>query len=164
MSEKKAEDEDNNKKKSTQPFIPPIEIKPPNITLPPKIEPPVAEIRPNVKNIIDNLVPSLTRNELEYLIHRVKMVVQAGVKSPTPARQDVNSNILYREMTEGLKELEEVVTVGYPKFFTPPTEPKDNDTFGAIIDLVKPLFESPKVQDQFARILAALADKLEGKT
>lgn len=163
MSEKKTEDKDSNEKKQPTPSIPPIEIKPPNITLPPKIEPPVAEIRPNVKNIIDNLVPSLTRNELEYLIHRVKMFLQASVKSPMPARQIDSSNILYKEMTEGLKELEDVVTVGYPKFFMPPTEPNGNDTLDAILDLVKPLFESPKVQEQVARILGALADKLEGK-
>lgn len=163
MSEKKAEDKDNSEKKQSTPPIPPIKIKPPNITLPPKIEPPEPNIRPNVKNIIDSLVPSLTKNELEYLIQRIKMIIQADVKSPTPTKQNVDSNLLYREMTEGLKELEDVVTVGYPKFFMPSTEANNNDTLDAVLDLVKPLFQSQKVQDQIARILGALADKLEGK-
>ncbi|MEM1541004.1 MAG: hypothetical protein QXJ07_06485 [Candidatus Bathyarchaeia archaeon] len=161
MSEKKVEDKNNDSEK--KPTVPPIRIKPPTINVP-KIEPPKVNIRPEVQKTIDNLLPSLTQNEWEYLIQRIRMFLQTNVKSPMLfGKESAEPDLLYKEMTEGLRELEEVVTVGYPKF-TPLTEPKDNDTFGAIIDLVKPLFESPKVQDQFARILAALADKLEGKT
>lgn len=162
MSERKVEDKNDNSEK--KPVIPPIQIKPPSVTLP-KIEPPKINIRPEVQNIIDNLLPSLTQNEWEYLIQKIRVIMQTSVKSPMLGRKaETESDILYREMTEGLKELEEVVTVGYPKFFIPPQQEKENDILDSVLNLVKPLFESPKVQDQVARILGALADKLEGKT
>lgn len=161
MSEKKVEDKNNDSEK--KPTAPPIQIKPPTINVP-KIEPPKVNIRPEVQKTIDNLLPSLTQNEWEYLIQRIKMFLKTNVKSSMRfGKESAEPDLLYKEMTEGLRELEEVVTVGYPKFFASPTEPKDNDMLEAIIDLVKPLFESPKVQDQFARILGAIADKLDGK-
>lgn len=155
MTEEKKENKEEPFEKDLKP--PPIQIKPPSL---PNVKPPSANIRPNVQNLIDNLVPSLTNHELQYLIQRVQQVVQSGVKTKQ-TQTDVNP--IYKDMTEGLKELEEVVTVGYPKFFLPPSpEANNNDTLDAVLDLVKPLFESPKVQDQLARILGAIADKLEG--
>jgi len=156
-SEKKDKDEKDKDEKALYPPIPPVNIKFPS---PPKVTPPSVNIRPNVQNMIDNLIPSLTEHELQYLIQKVQQVVRSGVK-PSRAQNDVNP--LYKDMTEGLKELEEVVTVGFPKFFLSPSSETDNrDALDAVLNLLKPLFESPKVQDQLARILGAIADKLEG--
>jgi len=151
-----SENRENKNEETSNPQIPKISIKPPPL---PKVTPPSVNIRPNVQNMIDNLIPNLTEHELQYLIQKIQQVVRSGVK-PSRAQNDVNP--LYKDMTEGLKELEEVVTVGYPKFFIPPSPETDKDALDAVLNLLKPLFESPKVQDQVARILGAIADKLEG--
>jgi hypothetical protein len=149
-------DQNKDEEKESNPQIPKINIKPPPL---PKVTPPTVNIRPNVQNMIDNLIPNLTEHELQYLIQKIQQVVRSGVK-PSRTQNDVNP--LYKDMTEGLKELEEVVTVGYPKFFLSPSPETDNrDALDAVLDLLRPLFESPKVQDQLARILGAIADKLE---
>jgi hypothetical protein len=156
MEPEKDQNKNKDEEKESNPQIPKINIKPPPL---PKVTPPTVNIRPNVQNMIDNLIPSLTEHEIQYLIQKIQQVVRSGVK-PSRAQNDVNP--LYKDMTEGLKELEEVVTVGYPKFFLQPSPETDRDTLDAVLDLLRPLFESPKVQDQLARILGAIADKLEG--
>jgi hypothetical protein len=162
------EDNKEDKKKPVEGLeIPPISFEPPK---PPRI-------RREVQAIIDKLLPALTQDEFQYLISKAKENIKATIQHPPnplpmmePPQQTQQEpkpvDPLFGDMVEGLKELEEVVTFGYPKFhLSQEPEPSlSNDILGWIGDRLDKILENPKVGDQLARLLGALADKLEGKT
>ena len=134
----------------------------------PKIELPsvsVPNVRPQVKQGLDKLIPTLTNDELRYVVQLVSNVVQQRIaqRQPTepvdPVLQDVLDDIKLAEMyvTQGY-------TVEYPpKRLVPVVEENEtSDILGLILERLDPLFRSEKVQDGLAKLLTALANKLEG--
>jgi len=134
----------------------------------PKIELPtvsVSNVRPQVKQGLDKLIPTLTNDELRYVVQLVSSVVQQRIaqRQPTepvdPVLQDVLDDIKLAEMyvTQGY-------TVEYPpKRLVPVVEENEtSDILGLILERLDPLFRSEKVQDGLAKLLTALANKLEG--
>lgn len=157
-------DEEERKKRLEKLTPPPISLEAP--------EPP--KIRPKVQVMIDKLLPALTQEEFQYLIMRAKDIARASIgkpqqplniQPPQPTKRVVDP--LFGDMVDGLKELEEVVTFGYPKFYIPENQQAEpslsNDIINIIGDRVEKLMENPKVGDAVAHLLAALADKMEGK-
>jgi len=155
--------------KKAKDLMPPVKM--PKVPEPPKI-------RDNIKQIMDNMLPSLTRDELLYLTKKLRETALASLKTQQasqppnvveqsqPTKEPVPD--LFRQMTEGLEELEEVVTYGYPKFNVVPPNTQEKSGFGDdllqwIGDRLDKMLENPKVGDELARLLGALADKLEGK-
>jgi hypothetical protein len=136
----------------------------PNVELPPSSLP---NVRPQVKQGVDRLIPSLTNDELHYVVQLVSSVVQQRLAQRKPSEpvdpvlQDVLDDIKLAEMyvTQGY-------TVEYPPKRLVPVEESEGgagDILELIFERLDPLFKSDKVQDGLARLLNALAEKLEGK-
>lgn len=159
--------EERKSNKPLNPKLPPL----PNVKVP---APP--QIRPEVKQGLDTLFPSLTNDEIRYAWELLKQTTKQRVakvyeqQRANPQQQTQPIHPVLQPILDDIEKAEQYVTKGYtvqypPKALVPLGEQND---FGAldILDMIltrlDPLFKNPKVQDQIARLIGALADKVEG--
>ena len=136
----------------------------------PSVEIPPVQTQPNVrlqvKQGIEKLLPNLTNEELHYATQVIANIAQQRLAQKQPSEP---VDPILQGVLDDIALAEQYLTQGYnveypPKRVIPLGEqPSENDVFDLILERLDPLLKSDKVQDQLARILGALADKLEGK-
>jgi hypothetical protein len=156
----------------------------------PKVSPPKAEIRQEVKATIDcfadELIPTMTTHEIQYLLQKLgltptrpqgEQVVRErkaiALNLPLPTKQKVVQPVEpLRELDEALEMAEKRLTRGFiePQMIVPlqQTEPQ-NPILDMIVQrvdkLMDKLTEDPenarKISGSIARLLEALATKIE---
>lgn len=132
-------------------------------------------IRPEVKRFLDEIVPSLTEHERQYLIQKIgqrfiqhlnSQRMNPAIYPSRPSRLPVNPHL--REVVEDLKKVEEYVTMGFPppKAIVPLQKKRDNKELYAVLDYILNRLDNSKLSDQLcdfvADALGAIAEKIEG--
>jgi hypothetical protein len=147
----------------------------PELPPPPNVRPPeISEIRPQVKQALDTMVPRLNKQELNYLLHLIRMKIGTAHPNPTASNSSTRQEVIHpvkevQQALDDIKKAEEYFTSGYTVQYPPKAVvPLAEGNFGAmdILDLIlqrlDPVLRSPRVQDQVARLIGAVVDKLEG--
>jgi hypothetical protein len=149
------------------------------IELPEKLKPSetltkMPQVRPEIKQNLDNTIPTLTNVELAYawrLLKQTTISRVAQTKQTANQQQQEHIDPVLQPILDDIKKAEEYMTRGFtvqypPKSLVPLGQQNDLGLFD-IVDMalqrLDSLFKNPNVQNQVARLIGALADKLEGK-
>jgi len=132
--------------------------------------PPLPQIRPEVKEALDNMVPIMSKDEILYTMKSIKGRI---LEQPQSAGETEAPRVIDPVMQSVLDDIEKAeermtrgYTVGYPPRALVPVggdknEPDALDLIDMVLERLDPLLKSEKVQDQVARLIGAIADKIE---
>jgi len=161
-------EKEENKKNNYEPPMPdlPIELpeKPKNEVTP--------QIRPVIKQKLDTIIPVLTNVELAYAWRLIKQTTLSRVaQTQQPNQQVEHIDPVLQPVLDDIKMAEQYVTrnftVRYPPKKLVPISGNESSGFEDLLEMIfnriDPILRSPKVQNEVARLIGALADKLEGK-
>lgn len=159
--------EEKEKNKAPMPDLP--------FELPPKTKPPEPpKVRAEVKQGLDGTIPALTNAELAYAWRLLKQTLVGRVaEKANPEEPTQHVDPILQPVLDDIAKAEKYVTRNYTVTHPPRSIiPLERGEFGApeILDMVferlDPFLQSEKIQDSVARILGAIADKIEegGKT
>lgn len=149
----------------------------PKINVPPL---PATDVRPDVKEALDRILPQLSKAEIQYMLGKVREIYSSGVSVRRQATIPTTQNMgqlpqtstrdpVFGEIQDDLEKAEAWVTRGYTINYPPraliPLREKGELGLEDLLDYIgkrlDPLLKSEKVQDQVARLIGAIADKVE---